>query len=112
MRIFYSLAALFVVTFSSVCFAACTPFDKLPEQAQQDLNTDWTFQADNSFTAEKAANEIRWAKEATERIGKLAGASDLSAYTVKLDDLDAKLKDVTNKDTRQTPIIGESFRVC
>ena len=98
MRIFYSLTALFVLTASSVCFAACTPFDKLPEQAQQDLITDWTFQADNSFTAEKIANEIRWAKEAAERIGKMSGAPDLSGYSAKLDELEAKLKDVNPDD--------------
>ena len=84
----------FVQTFAAMIAMCCaaawagyTPFDQLSPEAQQQILDDWSFQADNAFDAGKVANEIKWAKEAAERIGDLSDDIDLSDKVAKLDEL-------------------------
>ncbi|MBQ2621973.1 MAG: PD40 domain-containing protein [Thermoguttaceae bacterium] len=100
MRCIIKAVAAMVVT--GVCAIASAagviPFDKLSPEAQNDLIVDWTFQAGNVFDATKVANEIKWAKEAAERIVDLAEDIDLSDKVAQLDDLQKKLDAEGEKD--------------
>ena len=95
----------FVQTFAAMIAMCCaaawagyTPFDQLSPEAQQQILDDWSFQADNAFDAGKVANEIKWAKEAAERIGDLSDDIDLSDKVAKLDELQKKLDANPNQD--------------
>ena len=91
----------FVAMIAMCCAAAWagyTPFDQLSPEAQQQILDDWSFQADNAFDAGKVANEIKWAKEAAERIGDLSDDIDLSGKVAKLDELQKKLDANPNQD--------------
>ena len=81
----------FVQTFAAMIAMCCaaawagyTPFDQLSPEAQQQILDDWSFQADNAFDAGKVANEIKWAKEAAERIGFFYSDLSLSGKIVPL----------------------------
>ena len=77
--------------------AGCVTFDKLPAEAQAQLLSDWTFQANDAFTAETVSNELKWANEAAGRISKLSGAPNFSAEINALKKLDGALKDLQAK---------------
>ena len=91
------IAGLCVAFAAAVAWAGYEPFDKLTPEAQQQLIDDWTFQASGEFTAQKVADEIKWAKEAADRIGKMADAPNLSAKVAALNELQKKL-DVAGQD--------------
>ena len=77
--------------------AGCVTFDKLPAEAQEQLLSEWTFQANDAFTAETVSNELKWANEAAGRISKLSGAPNFSAEIEALKKLDGALKDLQAK---------------
>ena len=93
-----AVALIAVSVCASAIAAGFIPFDKLSPKGQNDLIYDWSFQADFKFDAVKVANEIKWAKEAAERIADLAEDLDFSAQIAKLDELQKKLDAPGDKD--------------
>ena len=98
MKITQVIAGLCVAFAAAIAWAGYEPFDKLTPEAQQQLINDWTFQASGEFTAQKVADEIKWAKEAADRIGKMADAPNLSAKVAALDELQKKLDASAEQD--------------
>ena len=100
-RFITAAAAMVLVGVCAIASAAgFIPFEKLSPKGQNDLIYDWSFQADFTFNATKVANEIKWAKEAAERIADLAEDIDFSAQIAKLDELQKKLDAEGDKDFR------------
>ena len=96
-RIIKTVAAMVLAGVCAIASATgFIPFEKLSPKGQNDLIYDWSFQADFVFDAAKVANEIKWAKEAAERIADLAEDLDFSAQIAKLDELQKKLGTATD----------------
>jgi len=62
-----------------------------PEEAQAVLHRDWLFQADGRPTAERALQEIGWARELAERLKRNPKTPDLSRELAELDALEKRL---------------------
>jgi len=59
--------------------------------SQRTLETDWLFQADDQPTAERALQEITWARELAQRLKIHPRPPDLSAELAELDNLEKQL---------------------
>jgi len=69
--------------------AAQRPLDR--SAADNLLEVDWLFQADNNPTIARTAREIGWARDLAKRILNMAQAPDLSAEMAMLDKLEASI---------------------
>jgi hypothetical protein len=105
-----SVLRLLVVVFSlAVCLSSARA-DQTPEtrtltaeEAARTLQRDWLFQAMGEPLADRAAQEIGWARELAERLGSKRPAPDLSAELGALDRLEARLAELADRPAEASP---------
>jgi len=68
------------------------------DQARKLIEADWLYQADDDPSAERAMQEIAWARELAGRLAKGAKAPDLKTELAELTALEAKLKAIAAAD--------------
>ena len=73
------------------------------DQARELIKADWLYQADGSPSADRALQEIAWARELAGRLTKMPKAPDLAAELAELTALEAKLK-ASAADTEATDL--------
>jgi len=83
-----------------------TPRTRTLSTAEADgvLRRDWLFQAGGSPTLQRAANEIRWARELAARLQRSAAALDLSRELAELDRLEGRASVGSGADANPTEL--------
>ncbi len=102
----YLLALIFVS--SNFAWAGYESFDKLPADSQSELVKSWLFQVNGAVSIEAIADELKWSREAAERIGKMQNAPDFTVQLGRLNELENRLKSL--KAEASDPAFAENCK--
>ena len=95
---------LILLVFFETAAGVRAQFQPTSETGIRQLEADWLFQCDHEPTFEKAKSEIKWAREAADRLSDSENAAIFAPFLAKLAEIEQKMT-----ETPENPETAEAF---